>query len=174
MTSMVLGKRLGKLEPIDLRTFWADEARDFTPWLATVENLDVLSSTLGFDLEREGVEVPVGPYKADIVARDLTSGNRVKHGQDGRLARACDGSESSTNALSNLGLVPCQGNILQIDLITLLDACRHIFVDEAQHLREKLMPVRILVEIFDDPGSDGELGGLEAVHQMIVLPVLLH
>src|SRR4051794_28418105 len=73
----MLAKQLGRLEPIDLRTFWADEARDFTPWLATVENLEVLSSTLGLDLEREGVEVPVGPYKADIVARDLTSGNRV-------------------------------------------------------------------------------------------------
>ena len=34
-------KELGALEKIDLRNFWADEARDFTPWLAEENNLGV-------------------------------------------------------------------------------------------------------------------------------------
>ena len=70
-------KALGRLEPVDLRTHWPDEARDFTPWLATTENLDLLSATIGVDLELEGAEVPVGPYRADIVARDVASDTRV-------------------------------------------------------------------------------------------------
>jgi hypothetical protein len=65
------------LEPVDLRSFWQAEAGDFTPWLAQAENLRLLSDTLGMDLEREGVEVPLGPYKADIVARDISSNTSV-------------------------------------------------------------------------------------------------
>ncbi len=42
-------QRLGQLEEVDLRSIWADEARDFTPWLA--EHLDELGTALGLDLE---------------------------------------------------------------------------------------------------------------------------
>lgn len=70
-------KTLGKLESVSLREYWQDEARDFTNWLANEENLGLLSDTLGMELELEGIEVAVGPYKADIVARDVTSDNRV-------------------------------------------------------------------------------------------------
>jgi hypothetical protein len=73
----IIGKKLGRLEVVDLRSFWADEAGDFTPWLAQSENLSLLSATLGMELEREGVEVHVGQYKADIVARDISSNARV-------------------------------------------------------------------------------------------------
>lgn len=68
---------LARLQPVDLRTIWLDEARDFTPWLSQEKNLDLLSETLGMDLELEGIEVPVGPYKADIVARDVSSDTKV-------------------------------------------------------------------------------------------------
>jgi hypothetical protein len=68
---------LGNLDPIDPRTVWTDEARDFTPWLAKPENLNRLSKALDMELELEGVEVSVGPYKADIVANDTTSNCRV-------------------------------------------------------------------------------------------------
>jgi hypothetical protein len=72
-----MDKALGTLEHVDLRQFWDDEARDFTPWPAKEENLARLSSDLGMELELEGVQVPVGPYWADIVAQDTSSNTRV-------------------------------------------------------------------------------------------------
>lgn len=70
-------KTLGRLEPVNLREYWQDEARDFTRWLAEEANLGLLSDTLGMELELEGVEVAVGSFKADIVARDLSSDSRA-------------------------------------------------------------------------------------------------
>jgi hypothetical protein len=63
----------GKLQPLEIRTCWADEGRDFTPWLASPEGIRLLSESLGMELAVEGTEIPVGPYSADILARDLTS-----------------------------------------------------------------------------------------------------
>ena len=60
----------GRLEPLKIRDYWKDEARDFTPWLAREENLSVLAETIGMNLELVGMEQRVGPFKADIVARD--------------------------------------------------------------------------------------------------------
>ena len=40
---------LGKLERVELRTVWNNEATDFTPWLAKPENLEALSEALGMD-----------------------------------------------------------------------------------------------------------------------------
>lgn len=60
----------GRLEPAKVRDYWVDEARDFTPWLAREENLSLLADTLGLSLELVGTEQRVGPFKADIVARD--------------------------------------------------------------------------------------------------------
>ena len=68
---------LGSLEPVDLRTIWPDEARDFTPWLAKEENLRRLSDALNLELELDRVEVAVGPYSADIVATDASSNSKV-------------------------------------------------------------------------------------------------
>lgn len=68
---------LGRLEPVPLRTHWTDEARDFTPWLAEGTNLSLLGETIGLDLELEGVEVRVGAFKADILAREVGSGEYV-------------------------------------------------------------------------------------------------
>ena len=67
--------KLGKLEPMDVRNAWPHEAQNFTPWLA--ENLDQLASALGVELECEGTEVQVGPYRADIVARIPQDDTRV-------------------------------------------------------------------------------------------------
>tara|TARA_Y100001960_G_C14646859_1_gene813818 strand:- start:59 stop:1048 length:990 start_codon:yes stop_codon:yes gene_type:complete len=70
-------KQLGSLERVDLRNFWADEAKDFTPWLAKESNLGSLSASLEMELELEGIEVPVGPFNADIVAKDTNSNSLV-------------------------------------------------------------------------------------------------
>ncbi|MBL8002304.1 MAG: DUF4268 domain-containing protein [Flavobacteriales bacterium] len=68
---------LGTLQPVELRTVWKDEARDFTPWLATEENIGILGRTLGMELEVEDMEVSVGPFSADIVCRDLSDDSIV-------------------------------------------------------------------------------------------------
>lgn len=51
------------------------EARDFTPWLA--KNISELNKALGLELEVENTEVAVGPYSADILARDTGTGQYV-------------------------------------------------------------------------------------------------
>lgn len=71
-------KTLGRLERIEnLRAVWDNEAGDFTPWLAQEENLALLGETLSLDLALEGTERGVGPYRADIVCRDVDTENLV-------------------------------------------------------------------------------------------------
>lgn len=59
---------LGDLKNVSLRKIWTNEAYDFTPWLA--ENLDKIGEAVGLELEFEAKEVSVGPYSADILAKD--------------------------------------------------------------------------------------------------------
>lgn len=66
-------KELGDLTPVELRDIWANEASDFTPWLAQEENLKRLSNTLGIDLQLEAQEKAVGPFSADILCKDSNS-----------------------------------------------------------------------------------------------------
>lgn len=62
---------LGRLEQIkNLREVWADEARDFTPWLAGEQNIRLLGDAIGMDLEVQSVEKAVGPFSADILCID--------------------------------------------------------------------------------------------------------
>ncbi len=68
---------LGRIESIDLREAWPDEAKNFTPWLADEENLALLGSVLGLQLELEAVEKQVGPFAADILAKEIGSGRWV-------------------------------------------------------------------------------------------------
>ena len=68
---------LGNLKGVDLRTMWANESAHFTPWLATQERMQQLGEALGLELELENTEVPVGPYRADILARDAGSDKYV-------------------------------------------------------------------------------------------------
>ena len=64
---------LGRLEKISLRHAWPDEAQNFTPWLAEDTNLALLGDTLGIQLEVEAVEKQVGPFCADILAKEMGS-----------------------------------------------------------------------------------------------------
>lgn len=66
---------VASLETIPLREVWPDEARHFTPWLAANPNL--LAEAIGLELELEGKEVGVGPFSADVVLREVSSGHRV-------------------------------------------------------------------------------------------------
>lgn len=69
--------KLGKIKKIDLRTIWASESSDFTPWLAKEENIALLSDAIGMDLEVESQEKNVGPFRADILARDVATNHYV-------------------------------------------------------------------------------------------------
>ncbi|MBI5696223.1 MAG: DUF4268 domain-containing protein [Nitrospirae bacterium] len=71
------GQALGRLERVDLRKFWEDEAGEFTPWLAQEENMALLCDTIGMELEVEAQEKNVGPFRADILCRDTTTSNWV-------------------------------------------------------------------------------------------------
>ena len=67
---------LGRLERVDdLRKAWATEDQDFTPWLARPENLAILAETLGLKLETEAQEKRVGPFRADILCKEIGSGS---------------------------------------------------------------------------------------------------
>lgn len=68
--------KLIKLEKISsIKKMWPNEEYDFTPWLA--ENLQELGDVIGYDLECEEIEKPVGPYSADIVAKDKNDEKRI-------------------------------------------------------------------------------------------------
>ncbi|MFZ5555274.1 MAG: DUF4268 domain-containing protein [Pseudomonadota bacterium] len=68
---------IGDLKTVNPRTLWPHEVSEFTPWLAREENIARLSEALGMELEVERTEVAVGPYSADIVARDTVTGRYV-------------------------------------------------------------------------------------------------
>ena len=68
---MTTPNELARLERVDLRSVWTTEAQDFTPWLAQPENLAVLSAALNMELETAGQEERVGPFRADLLCRDL-------------------------------------------------------------------------------------------------------
>ena len=62
---------LDHLVRINPRDAWANEAGDFTPWLAQPENIAVLADTLHLvDVEVEATERAIGDFSADIVAKD--------------------------------------------------------------------------------------------------------
>ena len=68
---------LGRLEKVALREIWPHEAGDFTPWLAQDDNLALLGDTLGLELVLEAQEQAVGPFKADILAKDVSTDHGV-------------------------------------------------------------------------------------------------
>lgn len=66
---------IGKLTPVDPRAVWQHEALNFTPWLAS--QIDHLAEAIGEDLEVLSSETAVGPFAADIVARNRLDGHTV-------------------------------------------------------------------------------------------------
>jgi hypothetical protein len=69
--------KLGRIEKVELRTFWKKEDRDFTPWLAQEQNIQLLSETIGIELEVQSQEEGVGPFRADILCMDTANNHFV-------------------------------------------------------------------------------------------------
>jgi Domain of unknown function (DUF4268) len=63
---------LGRLEPVDPRSVWPNEAANFTPWL--LANAERLAEALGIELELDAAEHGVGGYSLDLIGRDLSNG----------------------------------------------------------------------------------------------------
>lgn len=76
--------KLGELKKLKLKTVWGHEGYDFTPWLAQEAHLAELSDAIGMDLQLERTEVPVGPYSADILAKDASGVYVVIENQFGK------------------------------------------------------------------------------------------
>ncbi len=68
---------LGRLEKVNLREAWNNEASDFTPWLAKEENIKLLGDTIAIELEVETQEKGVGPFSADILCKDTVNNSWV-------------------------------------------------------------------------------------------------
>ncbi len=97
--------KLGRLERIDLRTAWKNEATDFTPWLAREDNVRLLGDTLGLDLEVQQQEAQVGPFRADFLCRNTADNTlvlienqleRTDHGHLGQLFTYAAGLDAVT------------------------------------------------------------------------------
>ncbi len=98
-------QQLGRLERVNLREIWINEAASFTPWLARPENIAVLGQALGIDLELEAQERTVGPFRADILCKDIVTDHwvlienqleRTDHNHLGQLLTYASGLEAVT------------------------------------------------------------------------------
>lgn len=67
--------KLGQLSEVELKRVWNHEALDFTPWMAA--NISLLGQALGLELEIEGTEKNVGPFRADILCREVLADHWV-------------------------------------------------------------------------------------------------
>jgi hypothetical protein len=96
---------LGRLERVELRNVWISEATSFTPWLARPDNMAVLAETLGIDLELEAQEKAVGPFRADLLCKDIGTDRwvlienqleKTDHSHLGQLLTYASGLEAVT------------------------------------------------------------------------------
>lgn len=97
--------KLARLEKVELRIQWNDEARDFTPWLAEDDNIELLGETIGMELEVISREEKVGSFSADILCKDIATDKHVvienqleqtDHSHLGQVITYCAGLQAST------------------------------------------------------------------------------
>ena len=68
---------LSRIQKIDLRELWKNEALDFTNWLAEDENLQLLSDEIGIDISLVQTEASVGKFSLDILAEEENTGRKI-------------------------------------------------------------------------------------------------
>ena len=92
---------LGRLERLDLKSFWGEQLPDLTPWF--LQNIDLLSETLGIDitpLEQE-VNADTGAFKvlgSDATGRPIVIENRLEatdHNQLGQMIVHASGMDAA-------------------------------------------------------------------------------
>lgn len=66
---------IGKIIECNPRETWPNEAANFTPWL--FDHLSEIGDAVGLLLEGEDTEVSIGPFFADIIARNLDDDSTV-------------------------------------------------------------------------------------------------
>ena len=66
-----------EIEDLPLRSLFAREDREFTPWLAEPANLARLSRTLGFEMELTATEASTGSFRTDVLATRSQDGVAV-------------------------------------------------------------------------------------------------
>lgn len=67
---------LGTLKEItDLRSVWAHEAINFTPWVA--DNVDLLADAVGLDITVDETESSVGDFNVDIYASETGTDRKI-------------------------------------------------------------------------------------------------
>jgi hypothetical protein len=100
-------EKLGRITRVDdLRSQWATEDRNFTPWLAQRENLEILGEALGIELEYEAQEKNVGSFSADILCKNTAEKDswvvienqieKTDHKHLGQLLTYASGLKAST------------------------------------------------------------------------------
>lgn len=68
----------GRLKRVkNTRDHWPRENSDFTPWLATKENIEILSEAIGIKLKVQDQERRVGPFRADILCKNTADNSLV-------------------------------------------------------------------------------------------------
>jgi hypothetical protein len=94
MTSEPTAKpNLGRLEKIDLATYWQTESSDFIPWLIQDENLQLLGETIHMELEVVLDAAQVEELQSDLLCRDAKTGgwvligNQLKPSDEKHLGR---------------------------------------------------------------------------------------
>jgi hypothetical protein len=70
-----MDKNIATIQEHELRSIWEHEERDFTRWLT--ENIQLLGSALGIELEDARAEEAVGDFSSDVVAREMNTGETV-------------------------------------------------------------------------------------------------
>jgi Domain of unknown function (DUF4268) len=92
---------LGRLERLDLRSFWGEQLPDLTPWF--LQNIDLLSETLGIDITpvQRDLNLDTGAFNVlgtDSLGRPIVIDNRLEatdHSQLGQLIVEASGLEAA-------------------------------------------------------------------------------
>lgn len=96
-------EELGRVEWLDVRGVWPNEATSFTPWLLI--NAELLGETLGIEVQLEEAEHSVGGFSLDLIGRDLTHEARLivenqieqsDHSHLGQLLTYTAGTDAAT------------------------------------------------------------------------------
>lgn len=72
-----MGYDLDHLKKVELRKVWPHEALDFTKWLSSPANLNMLGKAVGVELELIETESSVGSFNVDIYAQEAGTGRKV-------------------------------------------------------------------------------------------------